>query len=72
MQEGTIREHLHEVINSSDDRLLNILMAVADSYNDTADDVAEVHELERRRQRRLSGESKVYDWEEAKRFITAK
>lgn len=60
-------------IEQGDERLLNILFAVASEYQSVAEeDAEEIAELERRREKRLSGESKIYDWEEAKKIITSR
>ena len=77
MQTTVIREKLHQYINSSDDKLLKLMFALAKEYNDeddfeyefTAEDIKELDEL---REKRLTGESKTYTWEEAKNIITRK
>ena len=68
--QSAIRQQLHDLVEQSDSKLLNILYAVASEYN--AIDDEELSELERRSARRKSGLSKTYNWEEARRIITAK
>ncbi len=73
MEEGNIRDELHEYINNGDEKLLKIMYAVAKEYNESDDfefSAEEITELEERKRKRLNGESKVYSWEEAKKFIT--
>jgi hypothetical protein len=68
---GTIREHLHEVVEHGDERLLKILFAVATEYNASIDpDV--LTELQRRTEARRSGKDATANWEEAKLMITGK
>ncbi len=78
---GTIemRTKLHQYIDSGDDKLLKIMYVVAKEYNDEYDDSEEysfsesdMRQFEERKQKRLKGESKTYDWEEAKKIITGK
>ncbi len=68
-----LKEKLHQYIDDSDDKLLKIMYAIAKEYNedDTIDNV-DISLLESRREKRLSGESKLYSWAEAKKIITAK
>lgn len=73
MEDSGIKQQLLQFIEHGDQRLLHILYAVASEYNNVQDeDADEIAELERRQALRLSGQSKVYDWEEAKRMITSK
>ena len=77
MQTIHIREKLHQYIDNSDEKLLKLMFALAKEYNDeddfeyefTAEDIKELDEL---REKRLTGESKTYTWEEAKNIITRK
>jgi len=77
MQTTHIREKLHQYIDSSDEKLLKLMFALAKEYNDeddfdyefTSDDIKIFDE---RRQKRLNGESKTYSWNEAKKMITRK
>jgi hypothetical protein len=53
------------------------MYALAREYNDDDNADLELHEddineFENRRAKRLNGESKVYDWKEAKQIITGK
>jgi ribosome biogenesis SPOUT family RNA methylase Rps3 len=68
-----LKEKLHQYIDDSDDTLLKIMYAIAKEYNehDSIDD-SDVILLDARREKRLSGESKLYSWAEAKQIITAK
>jgi hypothetical protein len=77
MQTTVIREKLHQYIDSSDEKLLKLMLALAKEYNDddnfdyefTSD---EIKLLDQRRTDRLSGKSKTYNWDEAKDIITGK
>jgi hypothetical protein len=77
MQTTVIREKLHQYIDSSDEKLLKLMLALAKEYNDddnfdyefTSD---EIKILDQRREDRLSGKSKTYSWEEAKDIIIGK
>ncbi len=77
MQAADIREKLHQYVNESDKNLLKLLFALANEYNNhddfeyefTEDDIKEFDEL---REKRLSGESANYSWQEAKEIITGK
>jgi hypothetical protein len=77
METISIRKELHEYIEKGDDKLLRLMYALAKEYNE--DDNADlglheddIDEFEKRRAKRLSGESKLYDWQEAKQIITGK
>jgi hypothetical protein len=77
MTTTNIRQKLHQYIDKSDDKLLNLMYALAKEYNDEDDAEYEFSEkemaaFEERRAKRLSGESKTYSWEEAKEMITGK
>lgn len=68
-----LKEKLHQYIDNSDDKLLKIMYAIAKEYNDDDSiDDADISLLESRREKRLSGESKLYSWADAKQMITAK
>ncbi len=72
----SIKERLHQYIDKGDEKLLNLMYAVAREYNDEEDVYAlskeEIKELDERRKKRLSGNSKMYDWEQAKKIISRK
>jgi hypothetical protein len=75
MQTTAIRQQLHEYVDNSDDKLLKLMLALAREYNDEAEleyqfNDEDIKLLDERREKRLSGESKVYSWEEAKKIIT--
>ncbi len=74
-----MRTKLHQYIDAGDDKLLKIMYSVAKEYNDESDDSeeytfsdADIRQIEERRQKRLNGESKTYNWEEAKNIVTGK
>ena len=72
-----IRQKLHQYIDQGDEKLLKLMYAVAKEYNEEDDfeyqfTDEEIKELEDRRAKRLSGESKTYGWQEAKDMITGK
>jgi hypothetical protein len=78
MQATQIRQKLHQYIDDSDEKLLKLLFAVAKEYNDDDDDfeyeftAEDIQEFDNRREKRLSGETRTYSWEEAKDIITGK
>ena len=78
MQATQIRQKLHQYIDDSDEKLLKLLFAVAKEYNDDDDDfeyeftAEDIQEFDSRREKRLSGETRTYSWEEAKDIITGK
>jgi hypothetical protein len=73
----SIREQLHQYIEKGDEKLLRLMYALAKEYNDEDDFEYEFTEediklFDERRAKRLSGESKTYNWKEAKEIITGK
>jgi hypothetical protein len=77
METTDIREKLHEYVNNSDEKLLKLLYVLAKEYNDEDDfeyefSETELDDFEKRRSKRISGESKTYSWKEAKEMITGK
>lgn len=75
MTNNAIKEKLHDFVEHGDEKLLNMLYAVANEYNGGDDYIfteKDIAEYERRTASRLKGESKVYSWQEAKRIITGK
>jgi hypothetical protein len=68
-----IKEKLHSYIDKGDEKLLKLLFALAKEYADEDDSYEftedELKVLEQRRNDRLSGKSKVYSWEDAKKAI---
>jgi hypothetical protein len=78
MQTTQIRQKLHQYIDDSDEKLLKLLFAVAKEYNEDDDDfeyeftAEDIKEFDKRKEKRLSGESNTYSWEEAKQIITGK
>ena len=77
MQSANIRQRLHQYVDNGDEKLLKLLYALAKEYNDEDDfeyefSQQELQEIELRRAKRISGESKTYRWKEAKEMITGK
>lgn len=76
MESVVIKEKLQEYINMGDDKLLKLMYAVAKEYTEIEDEYElteeQVAELDRRRDKRIRGESKGYSWEEAKQIIIGK
>lgn len=74
MENVIIREKLQEYINNGDDRLLKLMYAVAKEYTEIEEDyelsAEQIAELDIRREKRISGESKGYSWIDAKKIIT--
>jgi hypothetical protein len=70
MSSAEIKEYLHKQIEVLDDRLLKAVYAMLQSYSKENNDLklssGQKKELEKRRQRHLSGESKSYTWKEVK------
>ena len=77
METTIIREKLHQYIEKSDEKLLKLMYVLAKEYYEDDDfeyDFTEedIKDFDERRKKRLSGESKTYTWEEAKKIITGK
>jgi hypothetical protein len=77
METAGIREQLHQYIDKGDEKFLRLMYALAKEYNDEDDFEYEFTEddikaFDERRAKRLSGESKTYNWQEAKEIITGK
>ena len=76
METISIRQKLHQYIDEGDDKLLKLMYALAKEYNE--DDSAyafseeDIKRFDDRRNMRLSGESRTYNWQEAKEMITGK
>ena len=76
MQTSTIRQKLHQYIDNSDEKLLKLMFVLAKEYND--DDINyefsidDIKIFDERREKRLSGQSSTYSWQEAKEIITGK
>ena len=70
MQEATIREHLRSVIESGDDRLLNILFAVAAAYHSATWPPEVIDEFKRRTSSPNTGVSRAHSWADTKDIIT--
>lgn len=77
MEVANIRQKLHQYIDKADEKLVKLMYAVAKEYKDEDDfeyefTDEEIRLFEERRAKRLSGESKTYNWQEAKEIITGK
>lgn len=75
METNVIKEKLHQFVDNGDDKLLNMLYAVANEYSKEEEFVftsADIEAFEKRRNSRLNGESATFSWQEAKKRITAK
>lgn len=77
MRVPNIRQKLHQYIDKGDEKLLKLMYAIAKEYNEEDDfeyefTDEEIKLLDARRAKRLSGESKTFNWDEAKSIITGK
>ncbi len=75
MEAVNIRQKLHHYVDSGDEKLLKLMYAIAKEYNDEDEfefTDAEILQFEERRMKRINGDSKIFDWEEAKAIITGK
>ena len=77
MESKNIREKLHHYVDKGDPKLLKLMYAMAREYNDEDDfeyefTDEEIRIFEQRKAKRISGESKTFNWVEAKRIITGK
>ncbi len=76
MQTKTLREKLHQYVDSGDDKLVKLLYTLAKEYNEEEDELDsfftanDIQLFDERREKRITGDSKTYNWEEAKTFIT--
>lgn len=75
MESKNIREKLHDYVDKGDPKLLKLMYAMAKEYNDEDDfeyefTDEEIRIFEQRKAKRISGESKTFSWNEAKRIIT--
>ncbi|HET8810266.1 MAG TPA: addiction module protein [Flavobacteriaceae bacterium] len=64
-----LRQNVLEHVNNADDRLLKLIKALAESYEEERfNTVNEEHykEVDRRREAYLKGEGESYTWEEVK------
>jgi hypothetical protein len=70
MSSAEIKEYLHQQIEVLDDRFLKAIFAMLQSYSKENIDQdlssGQKKELEKRRQKHISGESKSYTWQEVK------
>ncbi len=71
--EGTLlKEALHKFVNTSDEKLLHLMYALAKEYNSENSEftIDVLQEFERRRKKFLDGSSESYSWVDAKAIIT--
>ena len=76
MNTNNMRLKLHKFVDNGDENLLKLMFAVAKEYSNINDEFEfskeDIAEFDRRRNARLTGESKTYSWEDAKSIITGK
>lgn len=77
MEPSSLRQKLHQYIDKGDEKLLKLMYAVAREYNEEDDfeyqfTEEEIKLFEERSAKRHSGESKTYNWKDAKEIITGK
>lgn len=61
-----LKQKIHDFIDVADERMLRIINAIISSEEEEASLIDEVfyQELDKRRQRHLTGESKTFSWAE--------
>lgn len=68
MSSAKIKEYLHKQIDELDDHILQEIYVMLQSYSKEGTDLKlspeQIKELEKRKQKHLSGESKSYTWQE--------
>jgi hypothetical protein len=74
MEPSSLRQRLHQYVDKGDEKLLKLMYAVAKEYNEEDDfdyqfSDEELKQFEERTAKRHSGESKTYNWTDAKDFI---
>ena len=70
METTIIKEKLLQFVEHADEKLLKMLYAVASEYSEEDDFIftdADIKEFEKRRENRLSGISKTFEWQHAKK-----
>jgi hypothetical protein len=76
MTVANIRLKLQDYVANGDDRLVKLMYAIAKEYTEAETDhpfsKEDIALFEDRRAKRLSGESKLHSWDEAKAMITGK
>ncbi len=76
METLDIRQKLHQYVDNGDEKLLKLMFVLAKEYNDDDIEYAFTDEdikiFDKRRDKRLKGESNTYNWQEAKNIITGK
>lgn len=73
MENVIIKEELQKYIDTGDEKLLQLMYAVAKEYSEAEEEYEltneQIEELGRRREMRLSGQSKGYSKSDAKKII---
>lgn len=77
MEPASLRQKLHQYVDNGDEKLLKLMYAVAREYNEEDDSEyqfteEEIKLFEERSAKRQNGESKTYDWKDAKEIILGK
>jgi hypothetical protein len=77
MEPASLRQKLHQYVDNGDEKLLKLMYAVAREYNEEDDfeyqfTEEEIKLFEERSAQRQNGESKTYDWKDAKEIILGK
>ncbi|HVW62955.1 MAG TPA: hypothetical protein VHC48_23045 [Puia sp.] len=77
MEPASLRQKLHQYVDNGDEKLLKLMYAVAREYNEEDDfeyqfTEEEIKLFEERSAKRQNGESKTYDWKDAKEIILGK
>ncbi len=71
-----IRVKLHDIVDTGDEKLLELMHSLALEYSNASVlsffGKEDIELFEERRMKRLNGESKFYNWKEAKEIITGK
>lgn len=76
MNTVSIRAQLHDFIENGDEKLLELMYSVARKYTHELQaplfNKEEIELFTERRNKRISGETKLYSWEEAKNIVIGK
>lgn len=77
MEPASLRQKLHQYVDNGDEKLLKLMYAVAREYNEEDDfeyqfTEEEIKLFEERSAKRQNGDSKTYDWKDAKEIILGK
>jgi hypothetical protein len=77
METAQMRQKLHQYVDTGDEKLLKLMLALAKEYTDEDDfeydfTAEDIEVLDKYREKRLNGENKTYSWEDARNIITGK